>query len=276
MDDRMGSFTELQDLFDEEVLGQIPREKSCSKTKEPGLIQPEDERHAFVEAYRNLRSSLLYMSEAGQRPKTLLVTSSVPNDGKSLTSSNFAITMAGGGGRVLLVDADLRKGSLHERFGCGSEPGLFEVLAKGLDWDKAVQPTKCPNLFLLPRGHATHRAPELFISDATKTLLKAMAEKFDWVVIDTAPVMAADDVTSLAPHIDGVLFVVRADETSARVARAALDLLYQRRVNVLGLVFNAVRSNSSDYYYYYKYEDYYRAYPEGRASGTAGAGKGTA
>ena len=273
MDDRMGSFSELRELFDEEVLGQIPREKLRGKSKEPRLIQPEDERHAFVEAYRNLRSSLLYMTEAEQRPRTLLVTSSVPSDGKSLTSSNFAITMASAGGHVLLVDAELRKGSLHQRFERQSEPGLYEVLAKGLDWEKAVQPTDFPNLFLLPRGHTTQHAPELFISDVTKTLLKAMEAKFDWVVIDTAPVMAADDVTSLAPHVDGVLFVVRADETSARIARAALDLLYQRRVNVLGLVFNAVRSNSSDYHYYYKYEDYYRPYPGGRSGETVGAGK---
>ncbi len=86
----------------------------------------------FVEAYRNLRSSLLYMAEAGQRPRTILVTSSVPNDGKSLTAANLAITMASAGSRVLLVDADLRKGALHRRFGVPAEPGLSEVLSKGV------------------------------------------------------------------------------------------------------------------------------------------------
>ena len=116
LDDRMNSFTELQDLFDEEVLGQIPRERSISSKRQTSLIEPEDARHSFVEAYRNLRSSLLYMAETGERPKTILVTSSVPNDGKSLTAANLAITMASAGSRVLLVDADLRKGSLHRSF----------------------------------------------------------------------------------------------------------------------------------------------------------------
>ena len=116
LDDRMVSFNELKESFDEEVVGQIPREKSRGPKRQVALIGQADERHSFVEAYRNLRSSLLYMAEAGARPKTLLVTSSVPNEGKSLTAANLAITMASSGSRVLLVDADSRKGALHERF----------------------------------------------------------------------------------------------------------------------------------------------------------------
>jgi polysaccharide biosynthesis transport protein len=259
LDDRMHSFSELQELFDEEVLGQIPRERSQGRKKDPVLISHEDERHAFVEAYRNLRSSLLYMGESRQRPKTIVVTSSVPNDGKSLTSANFATIMAMSGSRVLLVDADLRKGGLHHRFGTPAGPGLSEVLSQGVAWRGTVQQTKVPNLVLLPRGQSTQRSSEYFISQATEQFLHDASSEYEYVVLDTAPVMAADDVTSLAPNIDGVIFVIRAEQTSARIARAALDLLYQRKANVLGIVFNAVHPNSSDYYYYYKYEDYYRA-----------------
>jgi len=265
LDDRMNSFTELQDLFDEDVLGQIPREKSGRSSKQLPLIGSEDARHALVEAYRSLRSSLLYMAEAGQRPKTILVTSSVPNDGKSFTTANLAITMAGAGSRVLLVDADLRKGALHQRFDIPAEPGLSEVLSRGLSWETAVQATPVSNLSILPRGSFTPNSSELFISEATKRFLQEAVAKYDYVLLDTVPVMAADDVTSLAPHVDGVLFVVRALYTSARVARAALESLYQRQVRVLGLIFNAVPPSSIDYYYY-KYRDYYRPYP------TAGAG----
>jgi polysaccharide biosynthesis transport protein len=310
LDDRINSFSELQELFNEEVLGQIPLEKSALRKGEPGLLQPQDDRYAFVEAYRGLRSSLLYMAEPAQRPRTLLVTSSVPNDGKSLTSANLAITLAGAGARVLLVDADLRKGSLHNRFGLASGvPGLSEALGKELepqpgkdalprvpdlkpletdgscrseakadssrrseakvdashtsppDWPQSVQATKVPNLFLLSRGNTTHSSSELFLSPLTIRFLKHASEAYDFVILDSAPVMAADDVTSLAPHIDGVIFVVRAEHTSARVARAALDLLYLRHVRVLGLVFNAVRPTSADYYYYYKYKDYHHSYP---------------
>jgi Mrp family chromosome partitioning ATPase len=288
LDDRIGSLTELQELFQEEVLGQIPREKSALGKRVPGLLQAKDERFAFVEAYRNLRSSLLYMSGSAQRPRTLLVTSSVPNDGKSLTSANLAITLASAGARVLLVDADLRKGSLHNRFGLGGPlPGFSEVLDQDIDsravspalretstrpdtnpgatsgtsWISLVQATKVPNLFLLPRGQTTHCASELFLRPLAVQFLQEAAARYDFVILDTAPVMAADDVTSLAPHVDGVIFVVRAEHSSARVARAALDLLYLRHVHVLGLVFNAVRPASADYYYYYKYKDYHGSYP---------------
>jgi len=278
LDDRISSFSELQDLFEEAVLVQIPREKSALRKGEHGLLQPQDERYAFVEAYRSLRSSLLYMAKPAQRPRTLLVTSSVPNDGKSLTSANLAITLAGADARVLLVDADLRKGSLHNRFGLATGvPGLSETLTRETpsrkdeppripnspppDWAATVQPTKVPNLFLLPRGATTHQSSELFLSPLTVRFLEEAAAAYDFVILDSAPVMAADDVTSLAPHIDGVIFVVRAEHTSARVARAALDLLYLRHVRVLGLVFNAVRPTSADYYYYYKYKDYHHSYP---------------
>ena len=131
VDDRLNSFTELEELFDEDVLGQIPRERKPPRGGILPFVQADDQRHPFVESYRNLRSSLLYMAQTGTRPHTLLVTSSVPNDGKSITAANLAITLAMGGARVLLVDADLRKGTLHNRFNIKADTGLFEVLSQG-------------------------------------------------------------------------------------------------------------------------------------------------
>jgi capsular exopolysaccharide synthesis family protein len=261
MDDRMASATELQEVFDEEILAQIPRERSARK-QEIQLLMPDDTRHSYVESYRNLRSSLLYMTGAEKRPKTLLLTSSVPNDGKSVTASNLAITVASSGSRVLLVDADLRKGVLHHRFALPSGPGLCEVLSKEQNWKDAVVQTRYPNLWLMRRGAVSHQSSEFFLSPTMDKFIEEISAAYDFVIFDTAPVMAADDVTSLAPQVDGVVFVVRADHTSARVAQAALQLLYQRQVRVLGMVFNAVRPRSGDYYYYYKYKDYYKAYPD--------------
>lgn len=253
LDDRINSFTELEEFFDDAVLAQIPREK----TGRLKLLQPQDQRHAFVEAYRNLRSSLFYITDPGERPRILLLTSSIPNEGKSMTAANLAITLAGSDSRVLLVDADLRKGVLHNRFGLEAQAGLREVLAGSQDWEALVKPTRYPNLFLLPRGGATPQSGELFIGSAAPAFLEQAAAQYDFVVLDTPPVMAADDVTSLAPRVDAVLFVLRAEHTSARVAHAALDLLAQRRVRILGIILNAVRPGSSDHYSYYKYQDYY-------------------
>jgi capsular exopolysaccharide synthesis family protein len=257
LDDRITSISDLQELFGEEVLGQVPREKSRGNRRAIGLIEPEDEPRAFVEAYRGLRSSLLFLSESKRRHRTLVVTSSVPNEGKSLTAANLAIIMANAGSRVLLVDADLRKGGLHELFGHEAGPGLTEVLGAGLTMEETVRETRFSNLWLLGRGGNIQASSELLVSKALEAFLQDTSGIYDYVILDTAPVLATDDATSLAPHVDGVLFLIRAEETSTRVARAALDLLYQRGANVLGLVFNAVHPGSGDFLYY-QYEDYYQ------------------
>ena len=258
VDDRMNSFTELQELFDEDVLGQIPRERKEIRGGLLPFVQPDDKRHPFVESYRNLRSSLLYMAAMGKGPHTLLVTSAIPNDGKSVTAANLAITLAMGGARVLLVDTDLRKGSLHKRFNLQADIGLSEALTQKTDWRPAVKDTNVPNLRLLPCGVTTQHSSELFIGPVMEKFLQEANKEYDYVLFDTAPVMVADDVTSLAPRVDGVIFVIRAEHTSARVARAALDMLYQRKSRVLGLVFNSVRATAGDYYYYHRYKDYYK------------------
>jgi succinoglycan biosynthesis transport protein ExoP len=260
LDDRISSFVEAQDSFSEEFLGLIPREKGGGKKALLPLLQLDDTRHGFVEAYRNMRSSLLYMADIGTRPHTLLVTSSVPNDGKTVTTSNLAITLAMGGSRVLIVDADLRKGTLHNRFNVKADAGLSEVLAKGLDWHPLVKETFAANLWLLPRGATTLRSGDLFLGEPIKKFLRDTIKEYDYVLLDTVPVMAADDVTSLAPQVDGVIFVLRAQHTSARVAHASLNILQQRKARVLGLVLNAVRPSAGDYYYHH-YKDYYKATP---------------
>ena len=256
LDDRMNSFSELEHHFEEPLLGQIPRDETSSKLNGVALLQTNDARHAFVEAYRNFRSSLLFLPEAPTKPRVLLVTSSIPNDGKSLTTANLAIALALGGAKVLLIDADLRKGVLHQRFGLGASAGLTEFLRGGEAWSSLVQSVKIPNLSVLPRGATAGDSGELFLQPTTKRFLAEAKTQYDYVIIDTPPVMAADDVSCLAPLVDGVLFVIRAQHTSARVARAALEVLYQRGVNVLGLVFNAVSASGAEYYYY-RYHDYY-------------------
>jgi len=256
VDDRLKNFTQLQEWFGEPVLVQVPLEKPQAGGTDVPLLSHDDSRHAFVEACRSLRSSLLFQGRGGKKPHILLLTSSVPSEGKSLVSANLAITMAGAKSRVLLIDADLRKGVLHQRFGLVPKFGLSEVLANQMPWEKAVIETSQPGLSLLARGAPTSASGELFLTDLTQKLLAEAAAQYEFVILDAAPVMAADDVTSLAPRVDGVLFVLRADHTPARVARAALELLYRRQVNVLGIVFNAVRPGNANYYTYTKQPPY--------------------
>jgi capsular exopolysaccharide synthesis family protein len=253
IDDRMASFGEFQHQFSENVLGQIPKEKTKGRVT---LLQPDDARHVFAESYRNIRSSIFFMPYEGPRPKTMLVTSSVPNEGKSTISSNLAITMALSGARVLLIDGDLRRGALRESFGVSSKVGFSEVLKQEVNWQEVVVPTTYPNLFLLPRGKTLGQPSEHLLRDSTDALLADVYKHYDYIIIDSSPVLAADDSTSLAPKIDATLFVVRLSYTSARLVRKSLELLYNRQVNVPGVILNYVDTSLPEYYYY-QYSEYY-------------------
>ena len=253
IDDRMASFGEFQNQFSESVLGQIPKEKSKSGIM---LLEPEDTRHIIAESYRNIRSSIFFMPYEGPRPKTFLVTSSVPNEGKSTISSNLAITLALSGARTLLVDGDLRRGALREAFGISTKAGFSEVLKQEVHWGDVVVPTSQPNLFLLPRGKTLGQPSEHLLRESTDQLLREIYHHFDYIIIDSSPVLAADDSTSLAPKIDATLFVVRLSYTSARLARKSLELLYHRQVNVPGVILNYVDTSLPEYYYY-QYSEYY-------------------
>jgi succinoglycan biosynthesis transport protein ExoP len=220
------------------------------------LLQPDDARHIFAESYRNIRSSLFFMPYEGPRPKTLLITSAVPNEGKSTISSNLAITMALSGAKTLLIDADLRRGAIRDAFELSSKIGFAEVLKQEVNWREVVVPSSYPNLFILPRGKTLSQPSEHLLRDSTDILLKELYHQYDYIIIDSSPVLAADDTTSLAPKIDATLFVVRLSYTSARLTRKSLELLYNRQVNVPGVILNFVDTSLPEYYYY-QYSEYY-------------------
>jgi polysaccharide biosynthesis transport protein len=254
-DDRPVSFTELQEHFDELILGQIPQDSTRARDRKLVPLTVNDTRYAYAEAHRNLRSSLIFMAIEGARPRTIVITSAVPGEGKSTVAVNLAVTMAFSGSRVLLIDADLRKGTVHEYFEIADQPGLADVLGGDTPWQSVVQQTHVPNLSVMPRGNFAFNPGELILAGADP-LIKELYQHYDFILFDSAPVLAADDTASLAPKADGTLFVIRAAYTSARLARTALDLLYQRQVNVMGIVFNSVETNSREYYYF-KYPEYY-------------------
>ncbi len=253
IDDRMASFTEFQHHFTENILGQIPKEKSKGAVT---LLQPDDARHVFAESYRNVRSSIFFMPYEGPRPKTFLVTSAVPNEGKSTVSANLAITMALSGAKTLLIDGDLRRGALREAFDIHSKIGFSEVLKQEVNWREVVVPTSHSSLFVLPRGNSLSQPSEHLLRESTDIFLKDIYNHYDYIIIDSSPVLAADDTTSLAPKIDATLFVVRLSYTSARLTRKALELLYNRQVHVPGVILNYVDTSLPEYYYY-QYAEYY-------------------
>ena len=256
LDDRMNSYSEFQTLFPgESVLGQVPEQRNRGDV---ALLRPNDDRHLYAEAFRNVRSSILFKNWQGKPPKTILITSAVPNEGKTTVTSNLAVTMALAGARVLLADCDLRRGGVSELFKLPSTPGLSEALRGKLHWRDAVQETSTRNLDLLARGDVFDQTSEMLLSKTAEEMLREMSEEYDYVIFDSAPVLVADDTASFAPKLDSVLFVVRMSSTMARLSGKALDLLYERQVNIGGVILNRSSSNLKEYTYY-NYASYYYA-----------------
>jgi capsular exopolysaccharide synthesis family protein len=263
------SLTEVSEHLSEEVVGQVPNVATKNLKGEWGLDSLEKQRFEFMESFRNIRASLLFPRHGRPKPRTILITSSVPEEGKSTVALYLAVTMAMGNSRVLLVDADMRRGKLHEFFGAASRPGLAEILNKESSFASAVVHPDLDNLALLPAGEAKRNPGELVLSAEWSRFLREEGRQFDYILVDTPPVSATNDVVALAPNADGVLVVVRASFTSARMARGALDVLRQHHINVLGLVLNRALSSP---YAYGSYHRYRRAYGwEPRPTRPAGA-----
>lgn len=257
-DDRFSSMNEVTEKFGDSVVGQVPELPGFSKNGEKpiALLGENDDRHMFAESYRNLRSALLYLAVDGKRPRVLLITSAVPNEGKSTVATNLARTMVLGGSRVLLIDADLRKGHIHEHLKLNAKPGLSELLKQPGELAQFIQATDLPNFSFLSRGSYQRHPGDLFLSPAFDQILAQARAGYDYVIIDCSPVFAADDSSTLAPKVDGTLFVVRSRFSHAREVREALELLFQRQARVLGLVLNRADASSRSYYAY-KYAEYY-------------------
>jgi succinoglycan biosynthesis transport protein ExoP len=262
MDDRISSLLELQTLFPEPLLGQIPKESLAS---EGALLKPGDERQAFIEAFRTLRSSLIFLPVEGEKPKTFVITSALPDEGKTTVSSNLAVTLAFSGAKVLLIDADMRSGKVSHLFGAQGAVGLSNVLTKNLPWKEAVSATWIDNLYLMPCGPAVQNTAEHLLSKVTDQFIKNIYNEFDYVLFDSPPVIILDDTLSLAPKIDATLFVLRFDQSSTRASRRALELLHNRQANVIGLVVNSVAISETEYNYNYSYRQYGTKYQEIKA-----------
>lgn len=263
LDDRMNSVSEFLSIFpSESVLGQIPEQRQRGDVT---LLQVNDPRHLYVEAFRQVRSSILFKNWQGKSPKTILVTSAVPNEGKTTVTCNLAVTMATAGSRVLLVDCDLRRGGVCELFKRNQGPGLSEVLRGSIHWRDAVQETGFHNLDLLARGQVYDQTSEMLLSKTADEVLREMSAEYDYVIFDSAPVLVADDTGSFAPKIDTVLFVVRLSSTLARLSAKAMELLHERQVNVGGVILNRSTTNLKEYTYY-NYASYYQA-PAAKALG---------
>ncbi|MCZ6768517.1 MAG: polysaccharide biosynthesis tyrosine autokinase, partial [Acidobacteria bacterium] len=208
------------------------------------------------EAYRSFRTSLV-LSSSGQQPKTILVTSSFTGEGKTTTAINAGIVFAQTGARTLLIDLDMRKPMLARRFGMGRSDGMSTFLSGNSDLSSQIRQTAVRSLFVLPGGPIPPNPAELMGSERMEEVLRLLAQYFEYIVIDSPPVLSVTDALVLSPQVDGVVMVIHGGKTPRDAVRRADAHLRDVGAKILGALINNVDMESSDYYYYYRhYYDY--------------------
>jgi capsular exopolysaccharide synthesis family protein len=249
LDDRIVSIAEFQAIVEQEVIAIIPKVPEGQQL----LRVNEDDNQGLFESFRKLRSWLLFTEWENGPPKTILIASAMTAEGKSTVSANLATCLASSGTRTLLVDADLRRGTLHRQFGIEQDPGLGDVLNGNVPVDKAIHATEINNLWFIPRGYYGAGGSEIFVSAALDHFLSEIEKRFDVVIFDTSPVLAVDETSILAGKVDTALVTIRCGITSLRLARRTITHLLSRRAVIGGIIYNAVDPSNHEYPYYNYY-----------------------
>jgi capsular exopolysaccharide synthesis family protein len=220
------------------------------KSESPTLVTYARPQSEAAEAYRALRTSIL-LSSFGAPPKVILVTSAMPQEGKTTISANSALVLAQRGSRVLLVDADLRRPGVGKLFGMNSRGGLSTLITGAGKFEDLVLPCpEVPNLWILPAGPIPPQPAELLGSTVMKNYIAGWREVFDHVIIDTPPCLSVTDAVLLSPEADRIILVARSGQTTKAALRRACDVLLQVNARVMGIVLNALSRHSGEGYYY--------------------------
>jgi capsular exopolysaccharide synthesis family protein len=214
------------------------------------LITAVAPKSPISEQYRTVRTNIQYSSIDGDM-RVLMVTSSGPGEGKSTTVANLAVTFAQLGKKVLLVDADLRKPTVHHTFAVNNQVGFTTVLTKQASLEKAVVETDEQDLYVLTSGPIPPNPAELLSSKSMEQFIEEAKEQFDFVLFDTPPLLAVADPQILANQCDGSILVVYSERTEIELAKKGKELLVNAKAKLLGVVLNHKELKNNDYYYYY-------------------------
>jgi capsular exopolysaccharide synthesis family protein len=268
-DDRIKNPDELKKSLGLPFLGMVPR--LFDKAITTPLIT-DGAPNLFGESFRSIRTNVLF-SSADEGSRLVVVTSSAPGEGKTAVSTNLSLALAQAGHRVLLIDADMRKPRVHEVFSQALAPGLSNLLVGDKQISDVIHESPQPGMWLMPAGTYPPNPAELLGSKKFRDLTVFLQQYFDWVIIDTPPVMAVTDASIAANLAHGVLFVVGAEMTSRRVAQRAVEQLEMSQAKFLGAVLNRVDLEHNAYYYSRYYRPEYGGY-YGTGNGTTKAGGG--
>jgi capsular exopolysaccharide synthesis family protein len=221
-----------------------------------------------AEAYRHLRTSVL-LSTPGRPPKTLLVTSSVPAEGKTTTVVNTATVLAQTGTRVLIIDGDMRRPRLHHVLGMDNKQGLSSILSSAISEAEIlsmITQYRDTNIYLLNSGAIPPNPAELLGSEQFRRLLEVVGRTFTQVIIDSPPIASFTDGVLVSSMVDGVLLVVHGGHTSRQVVRRTRQMLQEVGAKIIGVVLNKIDVRSHNYYYHHDYDNYYPAAANGKSA----------
>lgn len=221
-------------------------------SKERKLITHLFPKSTISEQYRMIRSNIMFAG-VDKEIKKIVVTSAAPSAGKSTTAANIAVTYAQAGKKVLLIDGDLRKPTVQYTFEKKNVFGLSNLLTDQIKLEQAVQNTQIENLTIMTSGPIPPNPSELLASKSFKELLESFEEFFDFIVIDTPPVLAVTDAVIMSTLTDGTILVTNVETNNKHRLIKSKDILVNSDANILGIVLNNVEKSSKDDYYYYEY-----------------------
>jgi polysaccharide biosynthesis transport protein len=259
LDTRVRTETDVRRVTDQPTVGAVPFDKDAPSNP---LLPEASAFSPRAESFRALRTNLLYVNPDNQ-PRSLLVTSTVPGEGKTTTTANLALTLAASGSTVCLIEGDLRRPRLLDYLGLENAAGLTDVLVKRADLEDVLQPF-VPGLSVLGCGPIPPNPAEMLGSEAMRTLLAQLEADFDYVIIDTPPLLPVTDAALLSTICDGVLVVVGAGIVRRDQLDTALQSLTRIGATVLGIVLNRLPAKGRDSYYYYSSEE--RPAPRGKGA----------
>jgi protein-tyrosine kinase len=228
----------------------LVRNRKTIQALNRSLISITNPKSPISEQYRTIRTNIQF-STVDNDIRSLMVTSSGPGEGKSTTTANLAVVFAQQGKKVLMIDGDLRKPTVHYTFRLNNHIGLTNVLTKQATMEKAIRETDQENLYVLPSGPIPPNPAELLGSRTMEEVLAIATEQFDLVIFDTPPVLAVTDAQVLANQCNGVVLVVSSGKTENEAAVKAKELLVNANAKLLGVVLNNKEQKDSQYYYYY-------------------------
>ncbi|UWZ86120.1 GumC family protein [Occallatibacter riparius] len=263
LDNKVISVDDLEDLFKLSPLGVLPKMELPVSQTDPSkrILALADPGSNYVEALRSIKTALL-LSQTEAPPKTILVTSSIAGEGKSFCSLNLAIILAQGGRRTLIIDTDLRRGTLRQRLGISHRPGLSDLLAGQQATPPILAVPGIDNLHVLLAGATPPNPTDLLESESMKNWLHKFRHEYDFVVLDSAPVLPVTDSVALNTLTDSTLLIVRSRVSERPQAQRSYQLLRRDGQHYVGLILNGMDVSDSSYYGYHGYRRHGYRYSE--------------